>query len=246
MTTITTLQQRPDLESQFRSLDSKEWPKFMLQGSVPNCHRGALFTSFADFQIVSIDHTGTLVGIGSAVPIFWDGTIAGLPNGWDAAFEQAVSDCQTGRLVNTLVGMSVTIDHAHQKQGLGSMILRSMHMLAAQRSFTSVIVPARPILKKYYPLIPMKRYIEWKRTDGSVFDPWLQVHYRLGAKPLCIAPRSMVITGAVAEWEEWTSMCFPESGLHLVPGALQPVKIDCGRDLGSYFDPNVWVHYPIA
>jgi hypothetical protein len=36
-------------------------------------------------------------------------------------------------------------------------------------------------------------------------------------------------------------MAFPESGLYVVPGALQPVAIDRERDEGRYEDPNVWM-----
>lgn len=79
----------------------------------------------------------------------------------------------------------------------------------------------------------------WKREDGSPFDPWLRVHRRLGAEFLRVMPRSLVVTGSVSKWEEWTSMAFPESGRYVVPGALQPVSIDRERDVGRYEDPNV-------
>ena len=39
----------------------------------------------------------------------------------------------------------------------------------------------------------------------------------------------MVVTGTVAEWEEWTEMALPESGAYVVPGALVPVEIDRER-----------------
>jgi hypothetical protein len=55
----------------------------------------------------------------------------------------------------------------------------------------------------------------------------------------------MVITGSLAEWEQWTKMRFPESGAYVVPGALQPVMIDCEKDLGRYEDPNVWMRHAI-
>ncbi len=78
---------------------------------------------------------------------------------------------------------------------------------------------------------------------GSSSNPWLRVHANLGAKVLCIAPRSMMITGRIFDWEEWTGMSFPHSGKYVVPGALQPVVMDLGRDLGTYEEPNVWMHH---
>ncbi len=60
-----------------------------------------------------------------------------------------------------------------------------------------------------------------------------------------VAPQAITVTGAVAEWEEWTGMRFPESGEYAVPGALQPVHIDRERDEGRCDDPNVWMRHPV-
>jgi hypothetical protein len=107
-----------------------------------------------------------------------------------------------------------------------------------------MIAPVRPVLKSRYPLAPMERYVRWTRADGSPFDPWLRVHWSLGAEPVRLAPQSMVITGTVAEWEAWATMPFPESGIYVVPGALQPVAVDRERDVVRYEDPNVWMRHP--
>ena len=40
-------------------------------------------------------------------------------------------------------------------------------------------------------------------------------------------------------------MLFPESDAYVVPGALSPVVMDLERDLGSYEEPNVWMHHPV-
>lgn len=95
------------------------------------------------------------------------------------------------------------------------------------------------------PTTPMRHYLRWARADGAPFDPWLRVHWRLGAKVLRVAPRSMVVTGTVAEWEAWTRMTFPESGRYIVRGALAPVTIDRRRNRGRYVEPNVWMLHPV-
>jgi hypothetical protein len=59
-------------------------------------------------------------------------------------------------------------------------------------------------------------------------------------------PQSLVVTGKISEWEEWTGMCFPESGPYVVPGALQPVQMDLERNEGRYEDPNVWMRHPVT
>jgi len=35
----------------------------------------------------------------------------------------------------------------------------------------------------------------------------------------------------------------PGSGDYIVPGALVPVTVDCGRNEGRYVEPNVWMKH---
>jgi hypothetical protein len=102
----------------------------------------------------------------------------------------------------------------------------------------------RPTWKHRYPLTSIDRYIEWRRADGELLDPWLRAHERMGAEILAVAPESMTIPGTIASWEEWTGMAFPDSGDYVVPGALVPVSVDRERDLGLYVEPNVWMRHP--
>ena len=60
-----------------------------------------------------------------------------------------------------------------------------------------------------------------------------------------VALRSMLVTGTIREWEEWTDMRFPESGEYVVPAALRPVSMDVERDLGTYEEPNVWMRHVV-
>ena len=55
----------------------------------------------------------------------------------------------------------------------------------------------------------------------------------------------MVITGTVDEWESWTGLRLPDSGEYVIPGALQPVRIDRDRNEGRYEDPNVWMEHGV-
>ena len=58
-------------------------------------------------------------------------------------------------------------------------------------------------------------------------------------------PGSLIVEGAVAAWEEWTGMGFPDTGPYVVEGALVPVQIDRDMDSGRYVEPNVWMLYPV-
>ena len=102
----------------------------------------------------------------------------------------------------------------------------------------------RPSLKERYPLTPIGHYVGWRREDGQLFDPWMRIHERLGARVCTPLPESLRITGTVAEWESWTGMAFPESGEYVFPEGLAPVYIDRESDRGSYWEPNVWMVHP--
>ncbi len=239
--TIVTMEERPDLKAQVHRLNPAVWPEFMLHDAVSARYWRRLFADFARFQLALCDENEHVLGAASTVPIAWDGEKGGLPAGWDAALEAGFRDPDEGRTPTVLCGLSVSIARTHQGQGLSNLMIRSMKSLAGAEGYAGMIAPVRPTLKSTYPLISMESYIECKQPDGSPFDPWLHVHWRLGARFLKIAPDSMIICGSVGEWEDWTRMRFPATGSYVVPGALSPVEIDCERDEGLYRDPNVWM-----
>jgi hypothetical protein len=106
-----------------------------------------------------------------------------------------------------------------------------------------VIAPVRPTWKERYPLIPIERYMLWRREDGSHLDPWLRVHERAGGEIVAPAPESMVMEAPVADWEDWTGMRFPEDGTYVFPGALAPLEVRNG--IGRHVEPNVWVRHRV-
>jgi hypothetical protein len=97
----------------------------------------------------------------------------------------------------------------------------------------------RPTLKEQYPLVPIERYSEWRRADGSHFDPWIRIHEHVGGEILAPAPKSMVIRAPVADWEEWTGILFPEDGEYVFPGGLATLTVSDG--IGTHVEPNVWL-----
>jgi GNAT superfamily N-acetyltransferase len=242
---IITIDKRPDLKPQVHRLNPTVWPEFMLHDPVSARYWRQLFRTFAPFQITLCDENDSVVGTGSTIPLYWDGTEEGLPAGWDAALEAGFACNRDGVKPTAICGLSASVARSHQGQGLSSMVVRTMKSIAVENGLKAFIAPVRPTLKSTYPLIPMERYIQWKHRDGSPFDPWLHVHWRLGGRFMKIAPKSMVITGSIQEWEEWANMRFPESGSYIIPGALQPVEVDCDRDEGRYEDPNVWMQHRI-
>ena len=69
------------------------------------------------------------------------------------------------------------------------------------------------------------------------------MHVRAGGEVLATDPESLLITGTVAEWEEWTGLAFPETGEYVFPHGLATLAIDREADRGSYWEPNVWVRH---
>jgi GNAT superfamily N-acetyltransferase len=241
---VFTLAERPDLEAGLRSLPNT-FPEFMHHDAVVDRYWDLLFVDFAGFQIAVCDDGGETLAAGNCIPVFWDGTIGGLPDGLDGVLERGVEDVKGGRAPTVVSALLATVPPAHRSRGLSSVVLTAMKAVAADHGLGALIAPVRPTLKERYPLTPMERYARWERSDGLPFDPWLRVHRRLGAQFLGVAPESMVITGKLREWEEWTGMGFPESGTYVVQGALQPVEMDLERDLGVYREPNVWMRHPV-
>ena len=242
---IFTLAERPDLEAGVRSLPGA-FAEFMHHDAVVGRLWNRLYAEFAGFQVVVCDGGGGIVAVGHCIPVFWDGTIEGLPAGIDGVLERGVGDLERGRAPTVVSALQANVMDAHRGRGLSGAVLVAMKSAAADDVLEAMIAPVRPTLKDLYPLTPMERYMRWERSDGLPFDPWLRVHRRLGAEMLSVAPESMVIEGTISEWEGWTDMRFPESGQYVVQGALQPVTMDLERDLGVYTEPNVWMRHPVT
>ena len=135
----------------------------------------------------------------------------------------------------------IVVEPGHFGRGLSAACVGIMRGIAADHGLPSLVAPVRPTEKPRYPLIPMDDYAGWRRTDGSLFDPWLGVHERLGGIGARIAPESMTVRGTVAEWETWTGLSMPQTGTNVVPGGLVPVEIDRERVAGVYLEPNCWM-----
>jgi GNAT superfamily N-acetyltransferase len=243
--TIHTHAERPELLER-RVPTTEVWPLFMLQDAVADQYWHCLYDYFAEYQFYLCDEDDIVIGEGNSIPVMWDGQPTSLPDaGWDAIFMQGVQDYEAGIVPNTLSALQAMVLPSRRGQGISRVIIEGMRDIAKKQGFKSLIAPVRPSLKPMYPLTPMEHYVRWTRDDGLLFDPWMRVHERLGAKTVKVAPQSMTIDGTIAEWESWTKMKFPESGRYIVPGALSPVEFDHEKDEGVYIEPNVWMHHTL-
>jgi GNAT superfamily N-acetyltransferase len=233
---------RPDLAERTGEVEDV-WAEFIHQATF-NRYWHRLREDFPEFQLVLFDdERDAVIGRGQTVPFRWDGSVDDLPDGVEGVFQRVFE--QDRGAPTTLSAAVAVVDPRRQGEGLSARIVEGMRSLAARHGLDALVAPVRPTLKARYPLTPIERYLAWRRPDGTLFDPWLRVHERLGAQILGVCPGSMVVTGTVAEWEEWTGMAFPDSGWYVVDQALVPVEIDRERDVGRYVEPNVWMRHPI-
>jgi hypothetical protein len=234
---------RPDLVDRLDEL-SDPWPEFIHHA---NCNRlwHVMAERFPQFQLILYNEDEDRpLGRGQTMPVRWDGTLDGLPGGVDDAVEQG-AELDDGE-ANTLCAIVAVLDTSAQGQGLSARVIDGMRAAAADGGLDCLIAPVRPTLKDRYPLIPMERYMRWRRGDGSAFDPWIRVHERLGGEILAVAERSMTVEGTLDEWEQWTEMPFPETGTYVLPQALVPIRIDRDANRGVYAEPNVWMRHSVT
>jgi GNAT superfamily N-acetyltransferase len=230
---------RPDLRSRrFDELSRPTFPEYMNQSEAADLYWGRLYEDFADFQVALVDGD-ELLAEAHAVPPPWDGTLEDLPSGWEDGFVRAMT---SARPHTALMAIAISVAPSQQGKRFSSRMIRTFTDNARAAGLEhGVIAPVRPTLKERYPLIPIERYAQWRRADGTHFDPWLRVHELVGGEVVAPAPESMTIRGSAAEWEEWTGMAFPEDGTYVFPGCLAPVTFVDG--LGTHVEPNVWVHH---
>jgi GNAT superfamily N-acetyltransferase len=223
---------RPDLHELRRTINT--FPAPMNHNAMGSKYWGRLYDDFPDFQLALLDD-GELVGEVHALPVPVEGDE--LPEGWDEAFERGM----TAGPGNVLSLLAISVHPDRRSGGLATTLVGRAREAAGAAGLEAVIAPVRPTLMERYPLIPIERYIGWRRPDGSHFDPWIRVHERVGGSIVRAAPDSMRIEAPVADWEGWTELSFPDDGTYVVPGLLAPVEVRGG--VGLHVEPNVWMRH---
>jgi hypothetical protein len=241
-----TLAEKPELKNQSIP-DAEIWPEFNLHGATYLLSWSRLSDELPEYQFAMCDaETGEVIADAHTVPCWWDGTPEGLPGGFDAAIADALNRRETGQPVNTLCAIAAEIPKGGRGTGLAAEILKTMGAIASRHGLEHMIAPVRPTWKDRYPITPIERYMTWRRDDGSLFDPWLRLHERMGARMGPAAPASYRIDGTVREWESWLGMALPESGEFVFPGGLSPLAVDRASDRATYVEPNVWMIHSLS
>lgn len=239
---------REDYRAHAGELSDVCWPEFMLHDVVPNENWHELFDRFEEYQFALWDtKTNRMAAMGNSLPLHWDKDLSELPEGgWDWVFLQAIENHKNGVVPNIQSAIQIAIHPDYQSQGLSTLMVKAMRAIGKSKGFENLVAPVRPNQKSKYPLTSIDDYIQWTTDDGLPFDAWLRVHVRAGARIIKPCHQAMTIRGTRTEWEDWTKLKFPQSGEYVIPGALNPMKMDVEKDEGIYIEPNVWMVHEIA
>jgi GNAT superfamily N-acetyltransferase len=227
---------RSDLRAERqRVLSDRTFPEYLHHNEVGNRLWPRLYGTFPDFQLALVDGNELVAELHCA-PLPWDGTLADLPAGWEEGFERSFA---AGRWADTLHALAISVRPDRQGEGLGARMLAEMRELGHAHGLDTLVACVRPTRKADYPLVPIERYTQWRRADGSHFDPWLRLHERAGGRIVRVAAESFTLVAPASDWESWTGLELPDDGEFVVPGMLAPLVVDGG--IGRHAEPNVWV-----
>src|SRR5699024_4216128 len=148
--------------------------------------------------------------------IQWNGEVTDLPSGYTDSLVRSVKGYENQITPNTFVICAGIVNPKFSGKGLAGKLIQEFKELATKSGLPNVIAPIRPTLKHKYPLTPINTYAQWVRSDGLPLDPWLRTHVRVGGKIVCVAPHSQIMTGTVEQWEEWSKMKLPSTGLGIM------------------------------
>ncbi|KKJ95075.1 hypothetical protein [Micromonospora sp. HK10] len=242
---IVSLADRPELAPLLGNENfSGAWPPFMLWDPMGAVYYAVADDLYPEFVFAAVDpaEPGRPVARAYAVPVRW--TEPELPDGgWDRMIQRSAIDRATGAIPTMVSTLEICVRPDRRGTGLSGLMLAAMREAAAVRGFDTLVAPVRPSGKHTRPDLPMTGYAAQVRADGLPVDPWLRVHVRAGGRIERVAPRSMVISGTLADWRRWTGLPFDASGPVHVPGALAPVLCDVTHDHAVYVEPNVWVRH---
>jgi GNAT superfamily N-acetyltransferase len=229
---------RPDLVER-RDRLSGSFPTYMHHNEPGGRYWLRLYEEHPDFQLALVDDE-VLVAELHSVPTPWDGTEADLPSGWDEAFTRAF---ESEREPTVLCALAIAILPERRGEQLSRRMIEAMRQAARTHGLRELIAPVRPTLKERYPLIPIERFVGWRREDGTHLDPWIRTHERVGGEIIGVAPHSMVIEAPTADWEQWTGLELPDDGDYVITGMLAPLEVRNG--IGRHVEPNVWVRHAV-
>ena len=244
---ISSLAERGDLAAVFDEFPDS-WPEFMYHDAISDQLFDLLVAAHPTSNLIAVDPADTArpIARACAFPFSWPGhPDAGLPpGGYDHVLLSGAADLVAGRSRGRIAAaLEVTVRPDQRGLGRSGQMLAALRRTLTELGYDSLVVPVRPSEKHRYPDESMSTYLDRVRPDGLPADPWLRTHVRVGATIAGIAETSMTIAAPLPQWRRWTGLPFDVDGPVAVPLGLVPVHCDLARGIGTYVEPNVWVHH---
>lgn len=237
---LLTLDQQPAMKKEFDYLHSLTWPEYFEGSAVIRDQWNDIYEKFPHLQYALCNSKNEVILLGNGVPIVWDNTVEGLPQGWDGTIQSAFASTEKPNTLSILAGV---IHPDYQSKRLSKHIVDCFHQLKTEFGFEHLIVPIRPIGKVYFQDMPLETYVQRRDKDNVSEDLWLRTHEKVGGKILKAEPYSQKVTGTVSQWEKWTNQSFESTGEYLVKDALVEMEMDIEKGIGVYYDPCVWLDH---
>ncbi|HLL68058.1 MAG TPA: N-acetyltransferase [Micromonosporaceae bacterium] len=245
---FATLVDRPELAARINDFPAGV-AEFLYHDPVSAAMYDDVVAAYPEFTIVAVDPADPDVPVAKmcTLPFSWAADPARTlpPGGYDHVVLSAAGNRLVGRRGNLVSAVEAMVQPAMRGRGISKMMLAEVCRNTVRLGYDALVAPVRPNRKHEHPDLPMASYLALRRDDGLPVDPWLRVHLAAGARVVGVAPRSMIITGTLAEWRSWTGLPFDLPGPVLVPEALVPVHCDPANDVATYVEPNVWVHHSL-
>src|SRR5262249_304780 len=117
-----------------------------------------------------------------------------LPDGgWDQGILWAHRDQFAGPRATAATAPETIVAPRLHGRGISRVMIMALRDNARRLGFAELYAPLRPTDKHREPFTPFGEYVARLREDGLPYDSWVRTHFRLGARILKGAPRSMVI-----------------------------------------------------
>src|ERR1700677_2615096 len=124
---VFTAEERPDLWIRADAL-SEVWPEYNNHGNHSGTYFGSLIPTFGHLQVVIYEPKGDeVVARGRSIPFQWDGTLADLPDGIDAAGLRAMEGEASP---NTLSALAAEVADRVRGRGVSRLVIEALASIA--------------------------------------------------------------------------------------------------------------------
>ncbi len=235
-----TLKQQLELLSEINKIHLQVWPKYFEGSPVIQKYWSRVISEFPQYQFCLLNRQRRIAAVGNGIPLFWDGSIEHLPQGWDEGIVLAFEQLSQGVAPNTVLGLTGVVAEGFQGKGLSNLIVLAFRSLAKMHGLSQFLGPVRPVGMLEHKTYDFTAWAQAKDKKGEPADFWLRTHQRLGGKILTLAPHSQRVEGNLEQWRKWTGYTWNQSGEYFIEGLLQGIQVDLENNWAVYFDPSIW------